>query len=348
MNKRVFWGCVIIIITFLLMLISNILAPFVIAFIFAYLLHPLIDKICTKFKLPRTLASAGVCIIFLSCFITALSILAPIIYQQTALLISKIPAYKDYLLTELVPTVTKKISALDPHISDRIENSMQGLINGIFSLIAGIFNNVWGYTMATINIFAILLLVPIILLYFLKDWPKMTKNVEDLLPLKEKNKIKEILLSIDNLLAGYIRGQLNVCLLLSTYYGIGLTIIGVDLSLLLGFLSGFLILIPFMGTFIAFTLTFTIGYFAFGFSAKLGVIVGLYVIGYLMENYILTPKIIGDRIGLHPLWIMFAVFACGSLFGFIGIFFAIPIAGIIKVLIKYALEAYKSSKVYKS
>jgi putative permease len=311
------------------------------------MLQPVINNICVKYNLPRNVVALGVFVIFLGTFIVTLVILMPIIYKQISILISKIPTYKHYIQTEIVPFLTSKVQSVDPKIADKIQHSLKGFINGAFSVIAGLFNNVWGYTMATINIFAIILLVPIILVYLLRDWPVITNNIDNLIPIRGRSKIREILSSINDLLSAYIRGQFNVCVILSVYYGIGLSIIGVDLGLLLGILSGFLIIVPFIGTLIAFSLSMIISYFSFGYTIKLFYVFILYIFGYLMENYLLTPKIIGDRIGLHPLWIMFAVFAIGSLFGFVGIFFAIPIAGIIKVLLKYGIEYYRSSSIYR-
>ena len=348
MSRVIFWSGITGVALILLTLLSKPLVPFFIAFVFAYMLSPLISKVCRKYHLPRNLVAVIIFIFFLGIFSVALLVLMPAIYHQVAILIAKIPAYKDYIQTELVPQVTAKVQSFDPKIADKVRDSIQSIINGTFSIITSVFNNVWGYTMATINIFVVILLVPIILFYLLKDWPKITQNLNNLLPYQERNKIREILSSINDLLSAYIRGQFNVCLILSAYYGIGLSILGVDLGLLLGILSGFLIIIPFIGTFIAFSLAMIVGYVAFGYTAKLGFVMTLYVVGYLMENYFLTPKIIGDRIGLHPLWIMFAVLAIGNLFGFIGIFFAIPIAGIIKVLIGYGIQYYKTSRIYKS
>jgi putative permease len=348
LDKIIFWSFFIGICVIFLVLISDILAPFFIAFTIAYILQPLIDNNSIRYKLPRNIIAYGVFVIFLSIFILGVVIVLPLMYQQISLLVSKVPVYKNYLQTELAPIFIAKIQSIDPTLADKLKDSIQNIINSTFSVIALLLNNIWSYTMATINIVMIILLVPLILFYFLKDWPKMVAMIENLLPLKGKNKVREVLSSINGLLSAYIRGQLNVCLLLSSYYGIGLSIIGVDLGLLLGMLSGFLIIIPFIGLLIAFLLSIIIGCFTFGITIKLSYIVILYIVGYILESSIITPKIIGDKIGLHPLWIMFSVFASGSLFGFIGIFFAIPIAGIIKVLLKFAIQLYKSSRIYKA
>ena len=346
MNKIIFWSIFVLIFTGFLVLVSNILGPFFISFIIAYILQPLINIPCSKYNISRTIVASVIFIIFISAFIFLLVTLFPLISQQISSLISKIPTYKYYIQTEVTPILIAKISAIDPAIADRIKSSLQTLISSIFSIITMLTNNIWFYTIATINKIALILLIPIILFYFLRDWSKMMSDLELLLPLQEKSKVREILFSINKLLSAYIRGQMNICLLLSCFYGIGLSMIGLELSILLGILSGILIIIPFIGTLISFILAIIIGYISFGLKIKLSYIILLYIIGNIIESYILTPKIIGDKIGLHPLWIMFSVFASGALFGFIGIFFAIPIAGIIKVLFLAGVQLYKASKIY--
>jgi len=348
LNKVIFWTIIIIIILTILWLISDIFSPFFIAAIISYILQPVIDRISFRYNLPRRTVATASYILFLSVFAVVIIVLLPIIYQQISLLISKLPAYNAYVQEELMPSLTEKINSVDPNIGDRIKDSISNIANSIFSLITTLANNIWHYTVATINIVIFIVLTPVVLFYFLRDWSKMIKSIKSLLPFNSRLKIQEILLAINNLLSAYMRGQLNICLLLSAYYGIALSLIGVDLGILLGILSGFLIIIPFIGTLISVSLTMIIGYFAFGTTIKLGYILLTYIVGHIIESYILTPKIIGDKIGLHPLWIMFAVLACGSLFGFIGIFFAIPIAGIIKVLYSFAIKSYKGSKFYRT
>lgn len=348
MNKTaIFWFLFIGLFISGFILISDAIKPFVITFIISYLLQPAIDFIASKFELSRKLAAAITYCIFLSIFFIVLIILVPIIYGQISTFINNIPKYNNYFQAEILPPIMEKIYSIEPNIADKIKNSLSNFINSIFTILTGLANNFWHYTIATINVFVLFLLIPIILFYFLRDWTKIIANMKSLLPLKSRQKILEILSSINNLLSAYIRGQLNICLLLSIYYSITFTIIGLDLALLLGILTGFFVIIPFIGTFIAFTLTLTIGYLTLGISVKLFYIMAVYAIGNICESYILTPKIIGDKIGLHPLWIIFSIFACGSLFGFVGIFFAIPIAGITKILLFNLIKFYKSSKFYR-
>ena len=346
--KIIFWLLLISGLTIFSILIANTILPFFIAFTLAYILEPLIDTLYTKYKFPRSIIVYTILITFLSSVIILLTLVLPLLYHQIALLIGKIPVYKTYLQSELIPQLTNKLHTIDPTIADKIQSSSQTFINNTMSMLGKIVNNIWEYTMATINVLVLLFLVPIILLYLLRDWPKIIKHLEELLPLAKKELISILLSNINQLLSAYVRGQLNICFLLAAFYCIGLSIIGIDFGLLLGIISGVLIIVPIIGTVISIAIAIAIGYFTFGCTIKIVYIIALYIVGHIMESYIMTPKIIGSKIGLHPLWIIFSVFASGNLFGFIGIFFAIPIAGIIKVLLCYAIDVYKSSAIYKS
>lgn len=345
MNKVLAWSMVFLVFGLFIHLVSDTLAPFIISFIFAYLLEPLITNNSNRFNLPRGVVAMGIFVIFIVSFIIAMIVLVPIIYNQIAIFISKIPGYKTNFelgLSELLV----RVDTIDHSVSEKISEALQNFINSAFSVLAATANNIWSYTIATINFFAIIALVPIILYYFLIDWPKMVKSVEQVLPKKGKSKIREIFSGINQLLSAYIRGQLNICFLLGVFYVAGLNFIGIDLALLLGMISGFLVIIPFVGALISVALMLISCYFSYGVSIKLLYVIILFAIGHIIEGYILAPKIIGDKIGLHPLWIIFSIFAAGSIFGFIGIVFAIPIAGVVKLLLSHLIDYYKSSKLY--
>jgi len=347
MNKMLAWAMVFLTISGIVYVVSDTLAPFLISFIFAYLLQPAIDTNCKKFSLPRGIVTFGVFSLFLSGFVTIIVLIAPIIYRQISTFISKIPIYKTNF-DSAISAWSTKFYDIDPDLANKISDSAQNVVNGTLTLFASFANHLWQYTVATLNFFTVVALIPIILYYFLRDWPHIVKTVDSIFPMKSKNKVREIFNSINELLSAYIRGQLNICMLLTIYYVTGLSIIGLDISLLLGIFSGFLIIIPFIGVVLSFLMVTISCYFSFGAGTELIYVLILFAIGYTVESYILTPKIIGDRIGLHPVWIIFSVFATANLFGFVGVLFAIPIAGIAKVCLLNIIDYYKSSSMYKS
>jgi putative permease len=347
MNKVIFWGITLLLFIAIIYMVSDTLAPFLISFIFAYLLQPVIEANFQRFKCSRPVITLSVFIMFLSSFIAIIVLLVPMIYQQISVFVKKIPQYKNNFESG-VAALSDKLDSIDPEFAVKVTDYMQNLINSTLTIFTSFANYIWQYTLATINFFTIIVLVPIILYYFLRDWPKIVSSVESILPMRGKSKVREIVISINELLSAYIRGQLNICLMLTVYYVVGLHIIGLDLALLLGILSGFLIIIPFIGALISLLLVMISCYVTFGSGIELVYVMILFVFGHSIEGYILAPKIIGDRIGLHPVWIIFSVFAAGSVFGFVGIIFAIPLAGIVKVFLSHIIDYYKSSNMYKN
>lgn len=345
MNRAVSWSLILLLIAGFTYSVSEMLAPFFISFIFAYLLHPLIEAIADNTKISRNTSTTLIFIFFLGAFITILILVTPVIYHQIADLIKKLPQYKNNIDSSIA-LWSAKMDHIDPQIASRLNSSMQSFTAGIIGVFSNVANQLWVYMVATINFFTIVALVPIILFYFLRDWNLIVASCNSLLPIKGRGKAQHIFHSINELLSAYVRGQLNICILLSVYYAIGLTLIGLDMGLLLGILTGFLIIIPFVGGLISFSTTILISYFAFGFGSELFYVLLLYVIGFITEGYIITPKVIGNRIGLHPVWIIFSVLASAKIFGFVGVLFAVPIAGIVKVLLINTLEYYKSSNIY--
>ena len=272
--------------------------------------------------------------------------LIPLIYDQISSFVSKVPEYRKYF-QEIVDASVSRLSSIDPEAADQLSEAASATLNSMFSFLSEVANHLWGYTMATINLFTVMVLVPIILYYFMRDWGQIVEAINSLMPAHGKSKIREIFTSINDLISSYIRGQLNICLILCIYYTTGLSLIGLELALLLGIMSGFFIIIPFIGAILSMALAALSCYVTFGFGSELAYLVLLYIIGHIIEGYILVPKIIGNKIGLHPVWIIFAVFAAGDLFGFFGVFFAIPIAGIIKVLVTNILDYYRKTNLYK-
>ncbi|MCP5369641.1 MAG: AI-2E family transporter [Rickettsiaceae bacterium] len=329
----------------LIYMVSDVVLPFIIAFIIAYMLYP-----ATKFtsqKLDISLPKAGVMIfaIFMSIFATLVTIIVPLMYHQISSFIKNLPYYQtklQYGITNLLG----KLDQINPNISNKISAYLHDIIDNFVTLFSSFVNHIWDYTLATINFFTICVIVPFALFYFLKDWGKITHSLESILPVKRKGKMQEITSSINQLLSNYIRGQLTICTILSIYYVIGFSLIRLDFALLLGLCSGFLILIPFIGTIIACIITLFSSYIAFGLDFHILYILILYSIAHFVEGYYLTPKIIGAKIGLHPVWIIFAVLVAANLFGILGIVIALPVAGIIKILWMHLLDYYKSSEIY--
>ena len=221
------------------------------------------------------------------------------------------------------------------------ENMTSGLQFG-GRLLKGLINN--GF--ALINLISLLLVTPVVAFYMLRDWDKFVEKVDALLPRKSKKTIREQFRQIDRALSGFIRGQFSVCVILGTYYSIGLKLVGLELGILVGFLAGLISFIPYVGSISGFVVSVVLALAQFNDYTKVLEVIAVFVIGQFVEGNFLTPKLVGDNVGLHPVWVMFALLAGGVLLGFLGLMIAVPVAAIIGVLTRYAINNYKKSNLY--
>jgi len=326
--------------------ISPILLPFILAFVLAYFLDPLVNKL-TRRKWNRGVAAgtivSGFCVFVVALFL----ILIPILQTQVLAFMVKVPNIAIYVWSKIKVIISytqHKISPEQMHqLSDAVSQTAFDVLNSVGT---GLLNVLSG-GVALFNVVSLLLITPVVLFYVLKDWNDVSKNIKGLVPEKYKADTTSIWREINVTLAGFIRGQVSVCLALSVFYGIGLSAIGLDLGVLIGILSGILSFIPYFGFLTGAVLSILI---ALSQGAGWGLWIGLavvFIIGQVLESYVLTPKLVGDNVGLHPVWIIFALLAGGVLFGFVGILVAVPVAAVIGVLMRRALKWYESTDVYK-
>ena len=333
---------------FLCFKIPDITYPFVISFILSYLLNPLAIILRSKFGMSRFITAIIISVSLIILMVTALIYLVPLIYTQISALIHHIPEYESYLIHNIVPFVVEKMGAIDPQISSRLKVIADQGINGVFEVFSHAVHNVWSYTMATIHLLLFMILVPVLLFFLLRDWDAMSNGFFDLFPKYHQKFVKTLFKDIDNVLGAYLRGEMIVCSILSIYYSIGLTVIGMDFAILLGVLCGFSIILPLIGTIIVVISLASVGYFTFGFSAHMVYIGILYIFGAAVEGAALTPKIIGDSLGVSPVWIIFSVLLFGYIAGPVGILMAIPTTGVIKVILTHLKHDYQKSVLYNS
>lgn len=323
-------------------IIHDAIMPFILAAIFSYLIYPVVKFCSHKSGISKNIIIAVAVMLFMSICITILFLVTPLIYEQAQMLVSKIKIYKQYV-QDNIPMILDKANHINSDLSRKIQDAFQGYANNTITVAVSIVNNLWGYTVATLNIVLLFFLVPLISFYMLKDWQSGVLPFEKLLPLNVRLIVKRVVEEIDQLLSAYIRGQLNICCILSTYYSAGMWLIGCDFSILLGIITGFAIIIPFVGFLVSFCIALLLCYISFGLSINIAYLSVLYICGSILEGSILTPKIIGDKMGIHPLWIIFAILLFSQFFGIIGMICAIPLVGIGKILINLILEHYTTT-----
>jgi predicted PurR-regulated permease PerM len=334
------WLALLAAIGLILWLLSPVLLPFLLGMAVAYLLDPVVQRL-EAVGLARTIAAFLVIFLFLVIVAVSLALLIPVLERQLAGLIERLveviydlanwarPMVKDLGMGDV-----KDLGAGD--IAGKVIAWMGGAVAGLLS--GGL---------ALFHLLSLVLITPIVAFYLLRDWPKIGAKVDSWLPRDHAETIREQLRLIDMRLAGFVRGQALVCLVLGVFYAVALTIAGLNYGLVVGLLTGMLIFIPFLGGAIGFVISITIALFQFDSWVEVAIIAAIFFVGQFAEAYIISPKLVGDRIGLHPVWLVLALLAGGSLFGFVGVLIAVPAAATIGVLLRFALERYLASPLYR-
>ena len=201
-------------------------------------------------------------------------------------------------------------------------------------------------TLAVVNVLLLIFITPIVTFYILLDWHKITNKVESWFPKAHTKTIKEQLSYVDTALSGYIRGQTNVCLLLGAFYAVGLSLAGLDFGLFIGLATGILSFIPYVGILFGVTIGMMVALFQFGDSIHLLLVFAIFVVGQFIEGNFITPKLVGDKVGLHPVWIIFGMLSGAALFDFVGVLLAVPVTAVLGVIVRFAMKKYLSSPIY--
>jgi len=334
---------IIAVIFFLIYLIKSILTPFIFSLIIAYFLNPLVDYLHRK-KLSRLKATALILGLFLTIITTICLIFLPIIFGQLADLISALPEYFITFTTEFYPKIASEFKHFGFNIGDDFTNIIQDqkITDQVVDLSQNIFGNALDSSLTIINILSLIFITPILVFYLLKDWDLLIKTISDYLPRNLVSSTKKIAGEIDKTLSGYVRGQFNVCLTLALFYSCALSLTGLNFGFLIGFLTGIFAFIPYVGMLCGTTIAIVIALFQWGFDGTYVTLITLiFVAGNILESNFLTPKLIGKKIGLHPVWIIFGLFAFGALFGFTGILVAVPLTAICGTIIRHFALEYK-------
>jgi predicted PurR-regulated permease PerM len=341
-----FWLSGLALLLLMLWLLSPILLPFVVSMAIAYFLNPIVDRL-EHWRIPRGLATALVLLLFLLAIVLIIKLLLPLLEVQIDRLKSNAPALVNQgnaELQQLIEVVQKRLSPEDiAHLRDMAGSWAASVVATAARVAEGLLTS----GLAIANILELLLITPIVAFFLLRDWEKIVARIETWLPRQHAATIREQARLVDETLAGFIHGQLLVSLSLTLYYAILLSIARLDFALIVALLAGILSVIPFVGVTICFILTMGLALLQFGSDfTHVGIIFLIFVIGQTVESNVLSPKLVGDRINLHPVWVIFALLAFGTLFGFLGVLLALPAAAVIGVLVRFALGRYLASPLY--
>lgn len=340
-RRFLFWLFISLLFFGFLYLIRGMLLPFVVGLAVAYFLDPAADRL-EKAGLGRTTATAIITLGFFSIVVTACILLVPMLAEQISGLVDNLPKYYDGLRGLAKEYIAKLPKALQNSSRDSLASLNGDMLKSAEEFLLNLLKS----GMMLVNLVSLLVITPVVAFYLLRDWDTITAQVDKLLPRRHAITICQQLSEIDRTIAGFVRGQLNVMLILGSVYALGLTASGLNYGAVIGVIAGLLIIIPYAGTFIGATLALGIAFVQFKTIGEILPIAVTFMIGQALEGYYLTPKLVGSKVGLHPVWVIFGMLAGGTLFGFVGILLAVPVTAVIGVLIRFAVSRYLESDLY--
>ena len=329
----------------LLYLLRGVMLPFVAGMAVAYFLDPACDWLEEK-GASRTVATASITAGFFLLAALLLVLLAPLVYGQVLALFDNIPGYADLVSGKIGPL----LAWLEPLIGEDGVAEMREILaastGDVVKWLARFATGLLTQLEALANLLSLLLITPIVCFYLLRDWDRIVARIDGLLPRGSAETIREQVRLIDRTLAGFVRGQVMVCVILGTFYGIALTIVGLDFGFVIGFMTGLVSFVPFFGMLLGFVIGIAVALAQFDSWLSIGLVAGVFAVGQVVEGNFLTPKMVGERVGLHAVWIIFGLLAGGALFGFVGILLAVPIAAVVGVLVRFGVARYLMSPLY--
>jgi predicted PurR-regulated permease PerM len=327
-------------------LFSGILLPFVAGLVLAYFLDPVADRL-EALGLSRLWATLVILAAFILLFVLAMLVAVPLLAGSLSEFLAKAPDYA----AKLQQLVVAKTGPILKNLGSRVPD-LQGQVGSIIgkgaAWLGDVLASIWSGGQALVGVVSLLVVTPVVAFYLLVDWDRMVAKVDAWTPPRHRHVVRELASEINAAIGGFVRGQALVCLLLGTWYAIGLTLVGLNFGFLIGLIAGALTIIPYVGSLTGLVLATSVALVQFWpdwFSVAL--VLAVFFSGQFLEGNILSPKLVGEAVGLHPVWLMFALFAFGSLFGFVGLLIAVPLAATIGVLARFALRRYLASPLYR-
>jgi predicted PurR-regulated permease PerM len=338
-----FWLAGLVVMAVALWLLSDILLPFVVGLVIAYLLTPIADRL-ERLGVNRMIAALLLVTIVVLAFVWVILLAAPLLGGQLVSFIDNVPGY---------------VAKLQQLVSDRpwvqeifggsfgSDKSMSDLVSQGIGWITSFLKSLWSGGRALVSLFSLIVVAPVVGFYFVYDWHRMVARVDGWVPRHQREVVRQLAREVDAAISGFVRGQTAVCLLLGSFYAIALTLTGLNFGLLIGLVSGVITFIPYVGSTTGLVLSLGVAVAQFWPEwTSIATVLGVFIVGQFIEGNILSPKLVGQSVGLHPVWVIFALLAFGYLFGFVGLLVAVPLAATIGVLARFALKRYLQSSFY--
>jgi predicted PurR-regulated permease PerM len=342
-RQLAFWVVTFVVLAAALWLLHDVLLPFVAGIALAYVLAPVADR-GERLGINRTVGALLIVGIFVVSLISLILLLVPLLMQQGSALISHIPGYVKRVRELVVDLNLPWLSWLDAPDSDK---TLSDLVGQLATWLLGFSYSLWTGGKALVSFASVLIVMPVVTFYLIRDWHRMVDRVDSWIPVHQRETVRQLAREIDAAIGGFLRGQFGVCLVLGCYYAIGLLLVGLEFGLLIGLIAGVITFVPYIGSMTGLMIAASVAIAQFWPDWKrISLVVAIFLVGQFIEGNIVSPKFVGERVGLHPVWLIFAMFAFGYLFGFVGLLIAVPLGAAIAVLLRFALRQYFASPLY--
>ncbi len=349
MNVRrqlIFWAAGAVVFVVLLLLLRSILLPFIAGLGAAYFLDPVVDRL-ERIGLPRWLATSAITVVFFAVVAAGVVLLIPVVQGQVMQLAENAPTYAARIQETVVPFVERGLSFLSRDAAEGPGDATSIITANAGKIIGDIVSRLLSSGLALFNLLALVFITPVVTFYMLRDWDRIVAKIDSWLPRQHRATIHEQVHEIDEALAGFLRGQALVSLTLAVLFAVSLTVAGLQFGVVIGIFTGLITFIPFVGFILGLAVALIFAFLQWGADfVNVGTIVAIYLVLQIIESAILTPKLVGSRVGLHPVWTIFSVLAAGVLFGFVGVLLAVPLAAVVGILVRYAISQYLGSPLY--
>lgn len=328
-----------------LALFDEVLLPFVVGLAVAYFLDPIADWL-ERHKAPRWLAATLALLLFALMALLVLVLAFPLIQSQVISAGDALPRYSEKIQSLFTDLLNYASATLAPEDLERMRSAVGGQVGHAMQFIGGVLKSLFNGGMALVNLSTFAFVTPIVAFYLLRDWDRLIGWLDGLTPRPHVAVVRQQARLIDETLAGFVRGQATVCIVLGLSYGVALSIAGLEFGFVIGVLSGILAFIPYVGSIFGLFASVGLALLQFDDPMRIGIIAAIFVLGQILEGNVLTPKLVGSRVGLHPVWVIFSLFAGGAVLGFLGLLLALPVASAIGVLARFAMAQYRQSPIY--
>ncbi|WP_073050966.1 AI-2E family transporter [Kaistia soli] len=330
-----------------LVVFRTVLLPFIAGMAVAYALDPVADWFERR-GFSRMAASLIILVVFVVLLVLMFVLFVPILANQLAGFIERIPSYAQQLQSLANSLLNTRFGALFRVDAAQLQSSMGQLMSQGASWLSTVLKSLWSGGSALIDVISLLVVTPVVAFYMLVDWDRMLARIDSWIPRDHVETVRMLARDADSAIAGFVRGQGLVCLILGSFYGLGLAVLGLNFGLLIGIGAGILSFIPYVGTTLGFVISVGVAIVQFWPDWYwVGAVIGVFLVGQFFEGNILQPRLVGASVGLHPVWLMFALFAFGVLFGFVGLLIAVPASAAIGVLVRFGIARYLTSPIYR-